>query len=287
MLLDATADIDEMTSDINYAGDTRALLGAWIAGTAVDDLRRDFAPAAATVEDLTRFIENFFTYRLPWGFASYLRIAAAVLGVEELGLGAQFFPSMVKFGVPVPEAAWAMAAGVPIRRVAVALASRFLAESSERTFQDFLEWLGSIDSETLHADFGLSGAILEDVSRAVRRSGRNPLLSTGEDVTELLPMTVDVRGISYGNRRFAAHALQAGEEAQLEREYDNLADQNAIRVLINSAELGYLPRQVAQLLAPELDAGGTLTVTIAEIEKRDVSRVKVTLAMAGEENGGQ
>ena len=58
MLLDATADIDEMTSDINYAGDTRALLGAWIAGTAVDDLRRDFAPAAATVEDLTRFIER-------------------------------------------------------------------------------------------------------------------------------------------------------------------------------------------------------------------------------------
>ena len=119
------------------------------------------------------------------------------------------------------------------------------------------------------------------------RGQEDPLLSTGEDITELLPMTVDVRGISYGNRRFAAHALQAGEEAQLEREYDNLADQNAIRVLINSAELGYLPRQVAQLLAPELDAGGTLTVTIAEIEKRDVSRVKVMLAMAGEENGGQ
>jgi helicase len=285
MLLDATADIDEMTSDINYAGDTRGLLGAWIAGTAVDDLRRDFAPAAATAEDLTRFIEDFFAYRLPWGVASYLRIATAVLGIEELSLGAQFFPSMVKFGVPVPEAAWAMAAGVPIRRVAIALASRFLADSPDRDFQDFLEWLGSIDSEILRAEFGLSGAILEDVSRAVQRSGRNPLLSSGEDATDLLPMTVDVRGISYGNRRFAAHALQAGEEAQLEREYDNLVDQNAIRVLINSAELGYLPRHVAQLLAPELDAGGTLTATITEIEKRDVSRVKVTLTMARAESG--
>jgi superfamily II DNA/RNA helicase len=280
VLLDATADIDEMTSGINYAGDTRALLGAWIAGTAVDGLRRDFAPAAATVEDLTRFIEDFFSYRLPWGFASYLRIAAAVLGIEELGIGAQFFPSMVKFGVPVPEAAWAMAAGVPVRRVAIALASKFLAESPSKAFQDFLEWLGGIDTETLRADFGLSGAILEDVSRAVHRSGRNPLLSTGADTTELLPMTVDVRGISYGNRRFAAHAVQAGEEAELEREYDNLADQNAIRVLINSAELGYLPRHVAQLLAPELDAGEILTATIAEIEQRDVSRVKVTLAIA-------
>ena len=44
VLLDATADIDEMTSDINYAGGTGALLGAWIAGTAVDDLRTNFAP---------------------------------------------------------------------------------------------------------------------------------------------------------------------------------------------------------------------------------------------------
>jgi hypothetical protein len=180
-----------------------------------------------------------------------------------------------------------MAAGIPIRRIAIALASKFLAESPARAFQDFLEWLGSIDSETLRADFSLSGAILEDVSRVVQRSGRNPLLSTGGDVTELLPMTVDVRGISYGNRRFVAHALQAGEEAQLEREYDNLADQNATRVLIHSAELGYLPRQVAQLLAPELDAGETFTATIAEIEKRDVSRVMVTLAMAGKENSGQ
>src|SRR5206468_1487614 len=111
-----------------------------------------------------------FTYRLPWGFASYLRIAAAVLGIEELSLGAQFFPSMVKFGVPAPEAAWAMATGVPIRRVAIALASKFLAESPATTFQDFLKWLGSIDSETLRADFSLSGAILEDVSRAVQRS---------------------------------------------------------------------------------------------------------------------
>ena len=281
LLLEATGEIDEMTSDISYAGDSRALLGAWIEGTAVDALRRDYAPEAATVEELTRFIEDSFAYRLPWGFASYLRIAQAVLRIAEPSAAVQFFPSMVKFGVPAPEAAWAMAAGVPIRRVAIGLAGRFLAEDRTGAFQDFLGWLARLDTETLRTGLGLSGAILEDVSRAVQRSSRNPLLSSGGDIALLLPMTADVRGVSYGDRRFAAHALEAGAMVSLEREYDNLADHNAIRVLAGAAEIGYLPRQVAQFLAAELDAGTTVTATISGIEKAEIPKVALTLALPG------
>jgi hypothetical protein len=53
-----------------------------------------------------------------------------------------------------------------------------------------------------------------------------------------------------------------------------------VRVLIDSQELGYLPRDVAQLLAPEIDAGLQITATVADIEEGAVPTVSVTLAAA-------
>ena len=64
----------------------------------------------------------------------------------------------------------------------------------------------------------------------------------------------------------------------LEREYDNLVDQNAVRVVLDTQELGYLPRRVAQLVAPEMDTGLRLTATVAHVEEDDVPRVSVVLS---------
>lgn len=278
LLLDAAGGIVEMSPHTDYAGDTRALLGAWIAGAPINDLRKEFAAEESSIEDLTKFIEDFFAYRLPWGFAGYLRIAASLLNLEELGFGSQFFPSMVKFGVPFPEAAWAMTAGVPMRRVAISLASEFLAGGGGRSHEDFLAWLGRVEIDPLEKEHGLAGPVLDDVARALRRVGRNSLLESKQDVSTILPLTIDVRGVSYGARRVAAHRVQSGDLASLEREYDNVVDQNAIRILVDSQELGYLPREVAQLLAPEIDTGLAVVATIAAIEEGDVPRVSVTVS---------
>ena len=269
-----------MTPNAPYAGDTRELLTAWLAGTPIDELRRNFSSAVAAATDLTRFIEEFFGYLLPWGIAGYIRIAAKILSIDEVGLGARFFSSMVMFGVPAPEASWAMAAGVPLRRVAIALADRFLSESDQSSSRGFLEWLGRVETETLQVEYDLSGPLLEDIARALRRAGRNQLLADGRGLEEILPLTVDVRGIVYGNRRLNAHRVRIGEAAQLIREYDNLVDQNAIRVSVNSGELGYLPRDVAQLLAPELDSGEAIIATIIGASDETVPKISLTLAFA-------
>ena len=280
LLLDGTTGIDEMQPDSEYPGDTRGLFTAWLEGMAIDQLRSTFASPASPVEDLTRFIEEFFGYLLPWGFSGYLRIAAKALNIEEPGLGARFFPSMVMYGVPVPEAAWAMAAGVPIRRVGIALASQFIAQAETSSGTSFLDWLGRVDYETLRLEYGLSGPILEDVARALRRAGRNPLLTTDKEVADILPITIEVRGVSYGNRRLVAHRTHSGQQVTLEREYDNLVDQNAVRVFVDSDELGHLPRDVAQLLAPELDVGLAVSATVAATTDGEIPRVTVTLSIA-------
>jgi hypothetical protein len=49
----------------------------------------------------------------------------------------------------------------------------------------------------------------------------------------------------------------------------SVVDENAILVHLGAQQLGYLPRQVAQLLAPEMDAGRELVATVAEIEDDD------------------
>ncbi len=104
-MLDACASLDEMQPEAPFDGDRRELLAAWISGSTVGAIRGALGDAPP-VEALTKFIEDFFAYRLPWGFASYLRIAEQALdmGREAVGPGPRFFPSMVKFGVPFPEA---------------------------------------------------------------------------------------------------------------------------------------------------------------------------------------
>ena len=280
LLLDAAVGIDEMTPSIEFAGDNQALLAGWLQGRPVNELKDEVASTATSVEDLSRFIEDFFAYKLPWGFAGYLRIASRVLDVDELGVGVRFFPSMVKFGVPFPEAAWAMAAGVPLRRVAIDLATEFVAARPADTVGGFLEWLAAVEVERLRTVHGLRGSVLDDVARALKRVGRNPLLASGADLTTLLPMTVDIRGIGYENRRIVALRAVPGQDVELDRDYENVVDQNAVRVRLDSQELGYLPRGVAQLVAPELDTGSALSATIAEVDQsEDPPRVSVVLEL--------
>jgi superfamily II DNA helicase RecQ len=281
LMLDACAPLDEMQPDAPFDGDHRELLSAWLDGSTVGAIRDALGDEAPAVEALTKFIEDLFAYRLPWGFASYLRIAEHALGLEReaVGPGPRFFPSMVKFGVPFPEAAWAMAAGVPVRRVGIALGEAFVGGESGGTYADFFEWIGRVDTETLRRVYGLAGPVLDDVARALRRAGRNPLLADGKPLDELLPLDTHVRGIAFDNRRVVALRAEVGNEVELVRDYANVIDENAVLVLLGSQQLGYLPRQVAQLLAPEIDAGLELGATVTEIEDEDgVPSVAVVIA---------
>ncbi len=63
---------------------------------------------------------------------------------------------------------------------------------------------------------------------------------------------------------------------QLEREPDNPADPNAIKVLLpfrilEGAHLGYLRREAAEVLAPRLDDGSlkVVSATLYELDERD------------------
>lgn len=281
MFLDGCRGIQEMQSEQEFAGSYLDLLQRWLAGTDISQLRAEFATDAPSLEDLAKFIEDFFGYRLPWGISGYIRIATKVLNLPLTSLSpySRFFPSMVKFGVPFPEATWAMAAGIPFRRIAIEIASRYVQENLSSSYADFLGWLGSLNAEQLHYEFGLTSPILEDVARALARSGTNPLLRQSITLQQQLPIEVNIQGISYENRGEVALRAKPGIPVRLVRDYDSQVDWNAVKVELERQALGYLPRQTAQLLAPEMDAGVEFDTVITSVARHPIPKIQVRIAL--------
>lgn len=247
LLLPACLELSEMEPARQFAGSYRDLLKGWIEGTEIPRLISEFGDQTGSPEELGRFIDDLFGYRLPWGISGYIRIAAKVLGIDPTALSdfARFFPSMVKFGLPNPMACWTMSVGVPFRRPAIRLATAYRNEVRRPSHENFLEWLSTLSSERLRYDFGLTSPVLEDVSRAIFISGVNPLLRQYTNLDEFLPHDVEVRGIQYENRSVVALNAQ--------------------------------PNQRVHLLAPEMDTGAELDATIIAVERGHLPKVCVRI----------
>jgi superfamily II DNA/RNA helicase len=269
-VLEACLGLPELQSERAFSGNVRDLLERWMDGTSYVDLRRDFLAESASAEELARFIDDAFGYRLPWGASSYLRLAEAALGVlrPDMSLMARFLPSMIKFGVPTPQAVWAIVNGVPLRRVAIELGDRFVASSDDSmNIAAFASWLRNLEPDELSGQYGLSGELLQDVARSLGRTGPNSLLREFRGVNTALPLRAAVRGISFGQRAAIASEVRVGTEVGLNRDYDAILDRNAVEVIHDGAAFGYLPRQIAQLIAPELDSGVRFPCVVVEIKR--------------------
>ena len=145
------------------------------------------------------------------------------------------------------------------------------------SYADFLEWIASLTSEDLIHRFGLRGAVLEETLRALQRNATNPFLS---DLSRSSsdPIEFNVRGIAYENRAQVAATAHVGLEVELVRDYDNLADRNATAVYLGRRQLGYVPRDLAQLLAPDIDTGARFRGEITANDRQGIPQVMVTLS---------
>ena len=280
---EVVAALNESEVQEAYSGSYLELLRDWMGGVSVPQIRLNLGDDAPNVEQLGRFIENYFGGRLPWVISGFIRIAANAHNSEEgaLPLTVRTLPAMVKAGVGFPAAAWAAAAGAASRDAAIRIGAQFNLESesssseegTEPSYSEFLEWLRPMTSEELNQSYGLEGAVLQETLNAFQRNTKNPLLNT-----EIrFPLQFDVRGIIYGSRRQTASQVRPGIELSLERDYDNLVDRNAIMVTFRSRDLGYVPRDYAQLIAPDLDAGLVYRCYAARIELGEIPSITASI----------
>ncbi|MBL8063356.1 MAG: hypothetical protein JNK32_10075 [Anaerolineales bacterium] len=107
-------------------------------------------------------------------------------------------------------------------------------------------------------------ALRADPQNAAARKGlthlANGIESMGEHPGEQhKPVSVPVAGVNYKKRQSAVKNLRANEQVFLRREPYNPYDPSAIRVETSSGQqIGYIPKEVAQALAPYLDDASKL-----------------------------
>jgi replicative superfamily II helicase len=281
LFLNGCLEISEMKPEQEFGGSYEKLLLSWLQGFSVRQIISEFgAEQMTSLEDLAKFIEDLFEYRLPWGLSALIEVSKKQLCIEdkEVSNYVMYFPAMVKFGVPTPVASWALTEGIPIRKVAIEIASRYLQEHTSVEREGFIRWLGKMNSEQLHFEFGLDGLVLEDVNQALSKAGHNELLRDNSTISEILPYDTDVVGTGYENRFLAASAAKEGDEVSLLREYDNPNDRNAVKVIHNAQTIGYLDRQLAQLAAVDMDCGPKLKGVITHATKGRIPQLRVRIS---------
>jgi len=186
---------------------------------------------------------------------------------------------MIKYGVPDPLAAWAMSAGIPTRKTAIRLAGAFGRVSDALTHENFVAWLANPSDDALRHDYGITGFVLEDLHYKLGRLSIILLLRPIVPLEQMLPLQTQVAGVVYENRLFAALRVKVGDALDLRRDYDNPVDPYAIAVYHRARHLGFLPKHLAQRLAPELDSGEAITATVVGVVQRDVPEITLELGL--------
>jgi len=72
-------------------------------------------------------------------------------------------------------------------------------------------------------------------------------------------------GVTFENRQALVEQLYAGQPLELVRERENAYDENAIAVLADGAQVGYIKRGIARHLAPNIDQGITYRAIVVQV----------------------
>ena len=200
-------------------------------------------------------ISDYFGYRLPWGIASFIRIADSALQIgDDISTTTQWLAPMCATAYH-GRGCLAMTVGCPTRDLSIKIAEAFAEVHVHGAYAEFIEWFASLTSE----DFMLAmDATPDEATLLVSRAAA--LVPNGDRITEQLrndtsDFVANLVGLEYHGRSSRLPAVGPGDSVMLRRDHRNLYDTNAIVVIHESGELGYLPRFVARLIAPQMDAG--------------------------------
>ena len=281
LAIEASLQLPEAETKVDYTGNPEELLSLWMEGTPIDEIGRNL-DTKDSLEQLSRYIEELFGYLLPWIISGFLRISKEKLSIKEKELTEYIrsYPSMVKYGLPDPVAAWAMSAGIGKRSTALKLARAFnQTVEDSHSHEDFVNWIADLSDDILRHDFLVTGYELENLRYKVGRMALNPLLRPIKPLQELLPVNSRVVGVQFENRRHKASRIRLGEGLRLRRDYDNPVDPNAVAVYGQTGQIGFLERTLAQRIAPDIDAGTAVKAKVVDIIRKDVPVVTVRLSL--------
>ena len=275
------ADLRSFTPKFDFVGNVDELIEDWLGQRPMREVISEHLPPNSDVNRFQRdLIGDYFGYKLPWGVAGFIRIADQALQLNGIvSTTVQWVAPMVRYGVATRGAAWAMIVGCPTRQLATSIADAFTQYNSAGTYRDFIQWFSSLTSEDFI--FGMK-ATPDEAKLLVPRAAA--LVLDGEQVTARLrrddsDFTTDIAGLQYENRAARIPAVGVGDSVRLTRDYDDPYEINSVKIQHSSGELGYIPRDAARLIAPQMDAGTTFHAIITGVQRGDRPRVEVSISL--------
>lgn len=147
------------------------ILRLWLLGYSPNEIVRDHEVAEYTDSPsvVSKFIEDVFDYKLPWGLNALNAYMGAVIENSELTLPGitSYFSALVKYGVHSPVASCLLALGLGSRKLALKLAQVYTSSSFDMA--DVILWLLLLSNDQL-APLRLSKQETEILTRAKHRA---------------------------------------------------------------------------------------------------------------------
>ena len=272
LVMGALYDIPEMHARSGFAGDKEDLLKAWISGKSFDDMRNELQITDAL--SVSSFTEEYFGSLVPWGASAFLQILCLELGLSMKSLpdSMQFLPGMIKYGVPLPEACWAMQLGISSRKTALKLAVQYKNESSQSDAGSFIEWMKNLNSKAL---FDADTLFFDDAAKTILRVGDNRYLRERQSLQHVIQEPAVVRAETE-EQRLMISTIKENQEVDIVRDYDNMRDRNAIKIQCGGENIGFLDNDISQYLAPLIDTGTFLAGKVAETLGEHAIKIQIS-----------
>lgn len=232
----------------------------WIKGTPISELKTlwDTSFLGTNIKDkMQLYINQFLNYRYPWGITVFLLILIFHLNrhfddisenFKDLPENARSLPSFIKYGLNKIPACMAKSIGISTREASLEIASKY---TGENILEEFIVWFANLYIADIK-DLDISEYERKNILYLSQK------LNIRKWATEILkPIKCDVKGIPYEEgRKKLSREINFGDVLTLEREFENPFDIYAIRLMLEDTQLGFIPRDIAKILAIEMDLNG-------------------------------
>jgi replicative superfamily II helicase len=224
----------------------------WMKGTPISELKIlwDTSFLGTNIKDkMQLYINQLLNYRYPWGITVFLLILIYHLNrhfddmpedFKDLPEKVRNLPSFIKYGLDKIPACMAKSIGVSTREASLAIASMYLGRNN---LEEFVIWFANLD-----------------ISEYERKNilYLSQKLNIKKWATEFFePIKCDIKGIPYEeDRKKLSREVNIGDVLTLERDFENPYDIYAIKLMFENIQLGFIPRDIAKILAIEMDLNG-------------------------------
>lgn len=248
---------------------TPTFIQDWINLTSIPELARKYLSdnKDTNLEGLANFIGAVVTFQFSWVLSGFLRILEYKLSMKDISLPLKliYLPSMVKNGVNSPEACWGMSLGIPTRNLSNKIAHIYQAEEAQVNFKNYIKWFSEIIEEDIIEKTTLTLNEINSVMRIATRLNYDRTKVNLIRTRKLDSFTSNIRGIKYENRLNLVKKVNIGDDIELKRDIKNPYDPNAIKLFFKDMCIGFVQRDVARILAREMDLGTNYSSQISEI----------------------